>query len=562
LQCRIYDSDLGPDDFLGEVITSVPLANGKEQVLALPVCGKATAGVVTVRFWGPVATSGVVDPEAWVHDDRPSWAGGLQGGAPAVVNGEIRGGSGGDWSISSLWSTITSTVGVGQETLMLKLAEYLGGEDDPINPHNLRYIKDMATMGLGSQSYNELLYSRSEDGGETVVNFPGPGSTSVLSHAKVTEGLATFTARIEAGEITRTGPDGFLGLLRLNDSFWARGGAGFKIEPACISLAQRVDQHKWTRPLVQKSMDIGGNPAVLESIRASAKAYIASLLAAKKPLRVRTDVRFWAIQTLHKQILDIALTDEEVSEFLVMQDKINLLVAFVPNYATNFVGPLLGLDKITVWRQKMLTKYLAAISAPLTPRRSEEAALDDTQKLFLCSNYLDAMLFAGGASIGLSLSCSLAVIYGDKSPLAREAIPSTKDAVFIKNVMWETIRYFPAVVGFPFFASPPQTNKEGTQRTCLCLATAMKDPKVWGADAEDYKLRPLAEYHKLSTAFAEGAVGRVCPGKSLALAMIETFIAEFVAVEDQWALPEEEQKKMVFKGSPTMKPANFAFQPK
>lgn len=90
----------------------------------------------------------------------------------------------------------------------------------------------------------------------------------------------------------------------------------------------------------------------------------------------------------------------------------------------------------------------------------------------------------------------------------------------------------------------------------------MKDPKVWGADAEDYKLRPLAEYHKLSTAFAEGAVGRVCPGKSLALAMIETFIAEFVAVEDQWALPEEEQKKMVFKGSPTMKPANFAFQPK
>ena len=55
----------------------------------------------------------------------------------------------------------------------------------------------------------------------------------------------------------------------------------------------------------------------------------------------------------------------------------------------------------------------------------------------------------------------------------------------------------------------------------------MRDPKVWGADADEFKLRDPEKFEELSVAWVEQAVhqekpehNRSCPGKHLSLAMI------------------------------------------
>ena len=68
---------------------------------------------------------------------------------------------------------------------------------------------------------------------------------------------------------------------------------------------------------------------------------------------------------------------------------------------------------------------------------------------------------------------------------------------------------------------------EGNERVMITSQIAMRDPKLWGADADEFKLRDLAQYEELSVAWAEQAVyeaqpehNRNCPGKHLSLAMI------------------------------------------
>ena len=66
----------------------------------------------------------------------------------------------------------------------------------------------------------------------------------------------------------------------------------------------------------------------------------------------------------------------------------------------------------------------------------------------------------------------------------------------------------------------------------LLLAT-QADPKVWGENAEqEFRVRPLAEYHKSSIGFMEPALApdiaspnsRMCPAKDLALTILMEFM--------------------------------------
>ena len=55
----------------------------------------------------------------------------------------------------------------------------------------------------------------------------------------------------------------------------------------------------------------------------------------------------------------------------------------------------------------------------------------------------------------------------------------------------------------------------------------MRDPKVWGIDADEFKLRDLKKYEELSVAWMEQGMNkeqpqhsRNCPGKELSFAMM------------------------------------------
>ena len=87
-------------------------------------------------------------------------------------------------------------------------------------------------------SYSAVFLAATTDGGQTCA-FPGPGALAYLTHVEVTSQLATVGARQKSGAISRTGPEGFLGFLRLNDVWWENPDdvEALRVEPPCIALA-------------------------------------------------------------------------------------------------------------------------------------------------------------------------------------------------------------------------------------------------------------------------------------------------------------------------------------
>ena len=46
---------------------------------------------------------------------------------------------------------------------------------------------------------------------------------------------------------------------------------------------------------------------------------------------------------------------------------------------------------------------------------------------------------------------------------------------------------------------PKGTDLSSRNRTLITTSTAMRDPKVWGDDADDFKPRDIEQYRALST---------------------------------------------------------------
>mmetsp|Transcript_7116 Transcript_7116/g.10844 ORF Transcript_7116/g.10844 Transcript_7116/m.10844 type:complete len:460 (+) Transcript_7116:1449-2828(+) len=97
----------------------------------------------------------------------------------------------------------------------------------------------------------------------------------------------------------------------------------------------------------------------------------------------------------------------------------------------------------------------------------------------------------------------------------------------------ETSRYYPPVKEIPY-------NRNGNKEI-LSMYTIFREKKVWGEDANEFKLRPLAAYHKNLCAFNEWAPRRACPGKSLAWFIVRTFLLE-ISNRD-YTLPESVEMK-------------------
>ena len=81
------------------------------------------------------------------------------------------------------------------------------------------------------------------------------------------------------------------------------------------------------------------------------------------------------------------------------------------------------------------------------------------------------------------------------------------------------------------------------QRIHLVTSTAMRDPRVWGEDANEFRLRDLKQYENLSTAWVEQAIdkenpvnNRYCPGKELSLAMISGFLCAFLRKREHFVI--------------------------
>jgi len=155
------------------------------------------------------------------------------------------------------------------------------------------------------------------------------------------------------------------------------------------------------------------------------------------------------------------------------------------------------------------------------------------------------LLFAGGLSVATITKAGLAVLFSSTSPLEESQRQLTEDMV--TPLVFETIRRFPGVLGFPYWAS---TDIE-SHRTVLNLGMSLRDPRVWGEDAFEFKLRPLEVYRRhLGTGWAQPANGpgwdqpdfemqpmsRGCPGQALSVVMMTEFFNYIQETQAEWTV--------------------------
>merc|ERR1712146_375844 len=102
---------------------------------------------------------------------------------------------------------------------------------------------------------------------------------------------------------------------------------------------------------------------------------------------------------------------------------------------------------------------------------------------------MDALLFAGGLSVPTLINGGLAVLHFNETSMTMDDQKTWKNADdadaddVVTKFVWEVIRLYPAVIGFPYWEN------EGTRRVVLNIATALQDPAVFGDDAGNFKLR-------------------------------------------------------------------------
>ena len=118
---------------------------------------------------------------------------------------------------------------------------------------------------------------------------------------------------------------------------------------------------------------------------------------------------------------------------------------------------------------------------------------------------LDTFVYAGGRGVPTLLTSCLEHI--DKC--------GTDVDLFIL----ETVRLHPPVTHVPY------DSLDG--REMISLYGAFRDPSVWGADADDFKIKDADEYNDL---FAWGEITnhRSCPGKSISMKLIRCFLQQYI----------------------------------
>ena len=478
LHIRLLDKDLGPDDRLGEVIAPLneELFDGTARSFHITGAPKAS-GIVTVVLYSAneAFQAALTDMSAVRNGTHRTWSVDNVSGFMSFLLFN-----------SALSSLFWKGVAVISEWFELPR------QNEGSTRVSLDYIFDM--LSLTTRPQNEAFYANSEDGGRTAA-FPGKGCTAYLTHKDVSEKLKVVGKEQREGKIWR-GND--LGNIRLNKVLYS------DIENSSIGLAVSPQDHEWIRPIVDEMLGARGNWSV-KGIRDSVRAFLASRRQLGN-LHVQAHIKEWVATYLHRVHLHIELSKEEAAEFVKIQSQALKIVVLPQLVANNWiVGKFLGVPAILKWKKEWLEKYKLA----LEPKYPD---LPERDLHLLASFVMDSLLFAGGLSVPLCISCALGVVYSLHSPnsdivLEHELIPS---------LIMETLRYFPPVVAFPYYDSPLQK-----KRTLLQLSCAARDPAVWGENANSFVLRPLSVYHKLMVSWADGAVDgsmtRACPARELSI---------------------------------------------
>lgn len=407
-----------------------------------------------------------------------------------------------------------------------------------------------------------------------------------------------------------------LGFIVNNPYFWSLSG----IYPYSNSLGSLPSQHASIRPFLEDAFNV--TEAASAFVRSSVRKFLAERRAAGE-INIQVDLQTWVHQVLYHQVFHKDLKWGSAVEVISAVDGEKEFNSVMWEMAENFTTvqsgfvslgtvsqafPALlyklgfaGIGKVRAAANEYISKYISLIEQ--NKDWSERLAKLDCSPSTSCTVQLasglwDAFYSAGGLSVPGGISTGLGILYSTSAsnPVKDFVIPRGKELEFF----WESIRLFAPVFGFPYWQPRPtcvgtdaketsdlnrQGGKTGAcpeqsaswltgfspvnqwqegERKILFVGAAQRDKKRWGANADDFVLRPLQEYEHNSVGFAEMAVdkavpanSRLCPAKELALLIGNIFFEEF----DQGAWKPEDSNINLAPGGSITQVSSFKLVP-
>jgi len=399
-----------------------------------------------------------------------------------------------------------------------RLSLVLEGKAQPILSEE-RYLLDMVQLSKG---YSSAFFGASEEtcaGGDAEscdhrrANYPGPEAQSYLTNGEIRATMQAVPDLLASGEITRTN---MLGFLLLNGKFWYDLPEG---EQGLGLGGQSLQLHSLVRPILDRVFGKGAWDA--SAIEQQAREFVDS----KSQMDMKTGPKIWTQQVLHRIAYGIEISESEAEEFSEFQQKA-LITSVLPPFLVNLarstgVESLLenaiGYQELQAKKDQYLDRFLSITKERYCP------SCNDQELSIVNSNLLDALIFAGGLSVPGVILPGIATLYaGDQSPAPGLQLRADNTEPFA----WETTRYFPPVLGFPFV-----DNTKSRPLQIMALAVGQRSADVWGDDAEapTFRLRDMQTYYENWVGHADfaedpaGELTRRCPGKSLSFAMIEAW---------------------------------------
>jgi len=359
-----------------------------------------------------------------------------------------------------------------------------------------------------------------------------------------------------------------LGGIVNNPLFWSGSG----IWPQTNALGATSKQHSAIRKHLEKAFAL---PEDIRWIRKSLQDFMKARAAAGQ-LIVATDIQAWFYQVLYRVAFQKSIDYSAAQDFVKVQDsmvKLGTISQVISAPLYGLADSFLGLTSTKDGSTRYVGEYLQLVEELWGKELSKlDCSPSPNCSLQLASGLWDGFYSAGGLSVPSGIMSGLAIMYStsDTNPSPAYTIPKGKELDFF----WECIRFIPPVYGFPHWEvsrpvcvgltagetqnlnkshgktsacpEPPVNHQTGFpsvnqwiggHRVVLSLASAQKDPSVWGKGAAtEFRVRALKDYETKSQGFAEMAVdndvddgrsNRVCPGKDLALAVGKLWWEEF-----------------------------------
>lgn len=377
----------------------------------------------------------------------------------------------------------------------------------------IRYLLGGLTADSAGEPVSGLwrqVESRSFDS-KRLAHGPGADTTSVIGNAYAQEAMRNLGPRLQSNDNFRRNE---LGTQILNGEMWPE-----KPNHA-IALADNALDHGRLRPLLDRL--VGPAAAVSSMVERAIEEAARSFWS---DATVAVDANVFTQTILHKALLNVSVSSTMARDFAGKKQEL-LVMAGGPPAA---VCLLVDCEGLRAWKAARLVEYRTALSRVVP---AEWQALSDLEKTKVASAVLDALLFAGGVSVPSVVSNAFAVLYGEygRGQLG-EGFELREEQLL--PFAFEVIRRFPPVAGFASW------DRRTNQHVLIDLLMASLDERGdgWGPSAREFRLRPMAEYHKKGVAWADQATvagdnahpfTRACPAKDLSIRMVVGFLRTFL----------------------------------